>query len=121
MGTITVASLSGCLSRLPGNWGANKELKIVNNYSEPVVLKIIVEESYPVEEHNRERVFEGNVSVAPGKTKTLDVLGDLQFRITVTGLDQEMSFLTRPICQGARTVIIIRESGELQNDVVSCE
>lgn len=101
--------------------GANKHLEIINNYSEPVELHIVVIESYPVEEQDRERVFEGNVSIAAGESKPLDVLNDLQFRITVTGLDQEMSLLTRPICKGTKTTITVDESGELQKEVVSCE
>lgn len=68
-----------------------------------------------------EQVYEGNVSVSPGESKSLEVLGDAQFRVTVSGLNQEMSFLTRPICEGAKTTIIIDENGELQNEVWDCE
>lgn len=92
LGATAASSLSGCLFNSAGYRGVNKNLEVVNQYAEPVELHILVERNEPAGPQHRERIFEGNVTVAPSESKSLDVLGDYQLRITMTGLDQEMSF-----------------------------
>ena len=118
LGTLATA---GCLSSIGGQMGVNKKLEIRNNQKETITLHVVVEQNKPAGSQNRETIFEENLAVPPNQTTVREVLGDDQFRITVTGLDQEMTFWTRPICGAARTTIIVTKTGELQNEVEGCE
>lgn len=100
--------------------GVNKTLQVENNASESVRLHILVRlDNTPGE--TEEAVFDQNVSVSPGEAREFEILGENQYGITVTGLDQEKRYTTRPICNTAYTRIIVAKNREIQFDVGTCE
>lgn len=121
MGTLSIAGCIGLNFDSEGRSGVNEELEIRNNLNETILLHVVVERDELDGSQDKETVFERDVSVPATQTKVFEVLGDTRFQITVTGLDQEMTFSTRPICNHASTMIIVTETGELQNEVEYCE
>lgn len=116
-----VVSTAGCLFGVGGRTGVNGKLEIANDFDERVSLRVTVDRNEPAGSQNLETVFEEDVSVPAKQTETLEVLGDDQFRITVAGLGDGITFWTRPICDAARTAVIITGRGELRNEVEDCE
>lgn len=121
VGTLSVA---GCLALnfdSEGRSGVNEKLEIRNNLTETVLLHVVVERDELDGSQDKETVFERDVSIPAGQTKVLEVLGDTRFHILVTRSDQEMTFSASPICSQASTMILVTETGELENKVEDCE
>ena len=117
---ITVSATSGCFG-FGKRIGGNKRINVVNNYQKNVQLNIHVELNKPAGSQNSETVYDETVTIPANETKHLDVLGDNQYRITVTMSDEKVSFFTRPICNSARTIVIVTHDGGLTNEVEFCE
>lgn len=120
-GTLSIAGCIGLNFDSEGRSGVNEELEIRNTLNETVSLHVVVERDDLDGSQDTETVFERDVSVPAAQTEVLEVLGDTRFLITVTGLDQETTFSTRPICSHASTMVLVTETGELQNEVEYCE
>ncbi|MFP8957612.1 hypothetical protein ACLI4Y_12855 [Natrialbaceae archaeon A-CW3] len=97
----------------------NETVEIENDLNREVTLKVLIEERQDDGEYDP--VMETDNTVAANESTERDLLGQSQYRVTVSGIDQEVQFTTRPICDGARTQIIITESGRIDYRVADCE
>lgn len=115
-----LAATAGCvLFDLEGKVGVNKKLEIDNTLDRRVTLHIVVHREYF--DQPDEKTFDQNVTVPAADEKTLKILGDHQHDITVAGLGNELRFGARPICNKARTRLIIESDESFRTDIEDCE
>lgn len=110
--------LDGCFG-LADRVGSNKTLQIRNEYADPVTLDLTIKKGRFPEE--RTIVFTDEVQVPANETTSLEVLGDDQYRITVTLGDQRHEFGTRPTCTRAYTIITVTYDRQLRSEIQDCE
>lgn len=122
--TLLRHGVSGGLLVLTGCFGAsdrigsNETLEIRNAYNDPVTLDLTIEKKGAGE---RTVVFDDEVDVPANKTKSLEVLGNNQYYLTVELGDQTQKFGTRPICNRAYTKIIITYDRQISSEIRDCE
>ncbi|WP_252700983.1 hypothetical protein [Natronosalvus vescus] len=97
----------------------NETVVIDNDLDREVTLTIAIEERRDGGEYDP--VTETNATVAANESAERDLLGQSQYRVTITGIDQEIQLITRPICDDAITRIIITESRRIDYWVEDCE
>ena len=97
----------------------NETVMIENELDGEIALTIAIEERQDGGEYDL--VTEIDITVDANGSAQRDLLGHSQYRITVTGLDQEIQLATRPICDDAITRIIITETRQLDYWVQDCE
>lgn len=109
---------AGCY-QFEGPSGVNEMLEIDNDLDKEVTLTVLIDERQDDGEYDP--ITETDITVTANGSTERDLLGQSQYRITVSGIGQEVQFTTRPICDGARTQIIITESERLNYRVADCE
>jgi len=119
LGTSTAASISGCVDQSTLIAGVDETLEIRSEFDEAVALDIRIEQD-EVNEDGRV-VFDETVTVDANETRTLDVLGDDQYYLAVSGNGETHEFGTRPICDRAFTRIIVTADGGLDSEIEDCE
>lgn len=97
----------------------NKRIRLTNNSDTEVILGVVVHRDGRADPDTK--VFEGDVTVPAGETEVREVLGDDQYRITVSGRGHTTEFFSRPICDHARTEVFVTPADELRFEVDSCE
>lgn len=112
---------SGCFFDSAGRRGVNKILAVENNSVNQVQLHILVEKNRPPGSQNLRTTFENKIPIQSNQVRELEVLGEDQFRITVTGLGQKTVFWTRPICNTASTRAIVKRDEKIISEVEWCE
>lgn len=121
LGLSSCVATAGCLFNSAGWIGVNKNLVIENRSTTQVQLHIVVQRDKQPGAGEYSTVFDEDVVVPPNKTKTLEVLGDHQYRIQAEGQQNEVEFWARPICDSASTRITVTTSGELDFYLEGCE
>lgn len=107
--------LAGCASP----FGLNPTLRIESRFDEAVTLGVRIRR---YENGAYETVvFDEQISVPAGETVSREVFERSQYEVAVTTPGSVMRVVTRPICDGARTVVRITPTGELTNRVRFCE
>ncbi len=114
-----IIGTAGCLGGFGGPSGVNETVVIDNDLDREVTLTIAIEERRDGGEYDP--VTETNATVAANESAERDLLGQSQYRVTITGIDQEIQLITRPICDDAITRIIITESRRIDYWVEDCE
>jgi hypothetical protein len=118
--TGALLPVSGCLwFDIEGRRGVNKRLRLTNNSDTGAELHVVVHRDGGSDSDTK--VFERDVDVPPGETEVREVLGDHQYRITVSGRRQTIEFSSRPICDHARTEVFVTGDDELRFEVDWCE
>ena len=122
--TAGTTGMSGCLFGIADRWGANPTLELRNHGDSAVQLEITVERETFREGGNevtRTSVFDETVTVTAGETKTLEILGDDSFRITVRLGDRRLQFETLPTCDDAFTRVTVADDRSLSAKTRDCE
>lgn len=111
--------MSGCIG-IGARWGGNPTLEVRNRAQSAVQVEITVERE-PHSDGSNEVVFDETVRVPARERKTLEVLGDDSFRVTVRLGDRRLQFETHPTCDEAFTRVSVVYDRSLSAKTRDCE
>lgn len=119
-GTLAIAptAIVGCVG-FDRPSGVNETVEFESEYPEDVTLGIVVEER--LEGGETETVRDEEVIVPGEGQNSRKLLDAASYFVTVSGLDDEVRFRARPICDDAVTRVLVAANGELGYYTVDCE
>ena len=119
-GTLALAptAIVGCVG-FDRPSGVNETIEFESKYPEDVTLAVVVEER--LEGGETETVRDDEVTVPGEGGDSRELLDAASYYVTVSGLDDDVRFTARPICDDAVTRVLVAADGELGYYTVDCE